>query len=233
MIPSRTLLRFCGGATIVGATLLALSSTVSFLFLQQGQALYRQPLYTPAQMLQFYGAVALLMGISGLAVLQAGATKAAMLGLIGCLMTVLGLATLEIGTSAINAFIFPRLANTPTALSLVSSPAGASLYWYLAGLVLQTFGPLMFGIAIVRARTFPRMAGVLLIVTPLLGVVSFIDDPVVAAVTGIAFAVLCYGAFAWCGTRLLTRGDDAAMQRTAQGRLAEFDSKELVISKKR
>jgi hypothetical protein len=193
--------------------LLAVGYAIGFALPLQG-SIYTNSLYVPAELLQMYGAMILLPGLSGIIVRLVQGQKAARMGLIGCVMIFPGIATLEIGMTAISAFIFPTLASHPATRSLTGSPAGAALVWYLVGLAGTLFGSLLLGIAIVRARALPRLAGVMLIAAVPFFFFSLIDDPLVSTITGIGFALTFGLGCAWCGYGLFAQRKEEEVQVT-------------------
>jgi hypothetical protein len=194
---------------IGGGILLAIGYAISSLFLPQGLiSMYSAPLAIFAYILRIVGAMFLLMGLPAVFAYQAQGRKAVTLSLIGFIMTFLGVAVLEVGMNAIYAFIFPPLATNPATQSLLVSldanrPLGASIAFGL-GLICEVFGPLLLGIAIMRAKVFPRLAGVMFIIIPLLTIIGLPDFLLVQAIIGVAFAVAFGLGIVLCGYSLLS-----------------------------
>lgn len=140
------------------------------------------------------GSMLLLLGLVGLYISQAEA--AGVLGLVGFLTAFLGTAFL-VGALWFELFITPALA--------VEAPGLAEAELGIAGFILvfllSALGWVLFGVATLRARVYPRWAAVLLIVG---GLVAFVPVPL----SGVVFSA----AVAWMGFILFTRSGVAAGQ---------------------
>lgn len=143
-------------------------------------------LYALVFWLYLIGAVLLLLGLVGLYVRQSEA--AGVPGLVGFLVAFAGTALLS-GALWFELFITPALA--------VEAPGLAEAELGLAGFVLSfllvILGWLLFGVATLRARVYPRWAAVLLIVG---AIASLAPIPLAGAVFS--------GAVAWMGFLLFT-----------------------------
>ncbi len=148
------------------------------------------------QLLFLLATVLVLFGLFGLYASQSEA--AGVMGLVGFLLAFLGTALLA-GLSWAQAFVVPFIATRSPAL-LESEPLG-SILSFLA----FTAGWLVFGIATLRARVYPRAAAIVLIVGAVLPFVSFIL-PASAFVFGIGVG--------WLGFALFTGLDAQAGQRS-------------------
>lgn len=205
----RILTRLSGIALIGGGVLLAIGSMISSLMLPEGLIeMYSSPLSIMAYALRIIGAVLLLLGLPAVFARQAQGGNAVVLSLIGFLLLFLGIAMLEVGMNSIYAFIFPPLAtdltSRPILLALdANRPLGASIA-YTIGLVLETFGPLVLGIAILRAKVLPRLAGVMFVVVPLLFILSLPDFLLFQAIIGVILAGAIGLGFVFCGYGLLS-----------------------------
>lgn len=120
------------------------------------------------------------------------------LGLAGLVVGFLG-SVLAAGSSWFSAFVLPALARTAPEIATSAPPAlvdlGDILSWGLL-----TLGWLLFGVAALRARVYPRPAAMLLIVG---AVLVFLPLPFSAIVFGVAVA--------WLGARLIS-GDASGEQ---------------------
>ncbi|HZO74081.1 MAG TPA: hypothetical protein VFB60_17900 [Ktedonobacteraceae bacterium] len=229
---SRALYRLCGMALILGSILFATGYAISSILLPQGGIhIYTDPLAVPAYALRISGAMLLLMGMSGMIIRQAQAARSMKLSLIGFMMTFLGLAMLEVGMNSVFAFIFPPLAARPDARALLISldanrPIVISIAFAL-GLVLEIFGSLMLGIAILRAKVLPRLSGMMLVAIPLLIIIALPDILMVQAITGVAFAVMFGLAFASCGYSFLTATKTSGRAEPAMNGHAAMSEQQL------
>lgn len=142
--------------------------------------------YVIVFLLYLLGAVLLLLGLVGLYTSQSEA--AGVLGLLGFLVAFLGTALVS-GALWFELFITPSLAT--------EAPELAEAELGLAGFILSFLsvivGWILFGVATLRARVYPRPAAVLLIVGAM---VSFVPIPL----SGVFLSV----AVAWFGLMLFT-----------------------------
>ncbi|MFI5913322.1 hypothetical protein [Dactylosporangium sp. NPDC051541] len=105
------------------------------------------------------GAVLMMLGLPVWYVVQAG--RAGKLGVAGFLMTFVGWATLQLGTVPLYSFLAPALYARPGNEEL-AAPGGLDevstgfLVYVSVGLIALNLGILLFGIATIRARVFPR-----------------------------------------------------------------------------
>ena len=137
-------------------------------------------------MLYLLGTMLLLLGLVGLYASQSKAAGA--LGLVGFLVAYLGTALVS-GALWFELFITPSLAAEAPELA----EAELGLVGFILSFLLVIIGWVLFGVATLRARIYPRWAAVLLIVG---AVVSFVPIPL----SGIVLSV----AVAWLGFVLFT-----------------------------
>lgn len=137
-------------------------------------------------LLYLLGTVLLLLGLVGLYASQSEA--AGVLGLVGFLVAFVGTALFS-GAIWFELFITPSLATEAPELA----EAELGFAGFILSFLLVVIGWLLFGVATLRARVYPRWAAILLIVG---AVISFIPIPL----SGIALSV----AVAWLGFILFT-----------------------------
>lgn len=142
--------------------------------------------YTFVFLMYLLGAALLLLGLVGLYVSQS--EEVGVLGFVGFLAAFLGTVLLA-GTLWFELFITPALAVEDAGLA----EAELGLAGFILAFLLVVLGWLLFGVATLRARVYPRWAAVLLIIG---AVVSFVPIPL----SGIVFSV----AVAWLGFILFT-----------------------------
>jgi hypothetical protein len=135
------------------------------------------------------GAVLLLGGLVGLYAYQS--ESAGPLGFAGFAVAFLGTA-LMIGASWSSVFVEPYIAGVAPEL-LEEEPGGLLNLGFTLSFGLVSLGWLLFGVASLRARVYPRSASILLIIGAAL---TFVPLPF----TAIVFAV----SVAWLGFVLLT-----------------------------
>jgi hypothetical protein len=109
--------------------------------------------------------ILILLGLVGLYGRQA--EQAGSFGLVAFLFAFVGTA-LAVGLMWVFAFVLPALAEGAPAF-LDDEPPGALGVAFFVSFILFALGWLLFGVASLRARVFPRWAGVLLIVGAILG----------------------------------------------------------------
>lgn len=133
-------------------------------------------------------------------------------GLIAFLITFFG-AVLTQGATWDQAFTQPALAVAAPEL-LEADPPGPIIFGLLLSYGLVNLGWLLFAVAALRARVFPRPASLLLIVGSLGGLLSLTlagaPPGGVLLYVGIVFDILFFGAIAWMGLIVFTgRGASA------------------------
>jgi hypothetical protein len=212
---ARTLLCWSGLAAISAGMLEALFAVLDFFlfppsqpFIQTSSLSFSQQAATDAwvieQVVNWVAKVFLLWALVGLYSRQAKETG--VLGFIAFLLAFVGI-TLVFGTIWGFFLLAPDLARAAPAF-LDSSPTPFSLlgfFGFLLPFPLALLGFLLFGVASLRAKVFPRWAAVLFILFPLLFVVKgFIPLPSIA---DIAFGVglVWMGATLWVEQRALAR----------------------------
>ncbi len=144
------------------------------------------------------GDVLVLFGLFGLYTRQSEA--AGPLGLVGFLVAFLGTALL-VGASWGDVFVVPILVDAAPELLDAGPP-----FAYVLSLGIFAIGWVLFGVAALRARVYPRWAALLLIVG---AVLSFLPLPLSTALFGVAVA--------WLGLILFT-GRDASSEQPSRVR---------------
>ncbi len=182
-----------GGASVIASALLAVLSFILYLIVVGGgrlsEAATSAVFFLPSGA-QLLAMALLLVGLVALYVRQAEMFGA--LGLIGFLLALLG-TTLAAGALWSQVFVVPQLADVAPAV--VNRGAGSVLAGFLLSFLLFGVGWLLFGVATLRTRIFPRGAVILLIVG---AVISILPLPSRALILEIAAA--------WLGFALLGRG---------------------------
>jgi hypothetical protein len=154
------------------------------------------------------GLVGMLLLVLGLPAWYAvQAHRAGRLGAVSFVMMFLGLAGLEIGTGPLYGYVAPALYARPGNADLAPEGAldtiSAGFAGYgLAAMLLETLGLLLFGVAMIRAKVFPRWIGGVVA----LSTVAIFVVPVEALTIG-----LLLGAVGLCGV-LMARGSVRLIQ---------------------
>lgn len=191
------LMRWAGLAAVVSAALSVMGDLLRlFVDVESSETATTTP-YALVFLLYLLGAVLLLLGLVGLYTSQSEA--AGVLGLVGFLAAFLGTALL-VGVLWFELFITPSLAARAPGLAEAELGLAGFILVFLLGVV----GWLLFGVATLRARTYPRWAAALLMVG---GLVAFVPIPL----AGIVFSA----AIAWLGFILFT-GRSAPAEQTSR-----------------
>jgi hypothetical protein len=159
------------------------------------------------------GLILLVLGLPAWYAVQA--SHAGKLGAVSFVMMFVGLTGLEIGTGPLYGFVAPALYARPGNADLAKQGAldtiSAGFAGYaLATMVLEMLGLLLFGVAMIRAKVFPRWLGWVIALSP----VAIFVVPIEA----VSLSALL-GAIGVCGV-LMARGSVRPPQpQTAQTEL--------------
>ena len=185
-MPSSSLIRLAGLAAVLSGASSVTGDLLSLVVdLESAESAATAP-YVFVFLLYLLGTMLLLLGLVGLYASQSKA--AGVLGLVGFLVAFLGTALVS-GALWFELFITPSLATEAPELA----EAELGLVGFILSFLLVIIGWVLFGVATLRARIYPRWAAVLLIVG---AVVSFVPIPL----SGIVLSV----AVAWLGFVLFT-----------------------------
>jgi hypothetical protein len=189
---SSTLYRFSGIALLIGGVL-AIAGQLLLIAADPGT-----PLWIPGSWLSLAGTLFLILGLPGLYYKQAG--RGGLLGMFGFVISFAGFLFL-VGIQTFDAFVSPTLAASVATKSMADTEAFLPLLLFelLCGLLLIV-GPLLFGIATIRAGVFQRWAAIILII----GSVASLITVAIHNWNEISGAIL-YLAFACFGLLLLSK----------------------------
>ena len=182
---SSNLVRWAGMAALVSGVLSAIGDLLSLGVDLESAGSATTVSYAVVFLLYLLGGGLLLLGLVGFYASQSGA--AGVLGLIGFLVAFLG-TTLFSGALWFELFITPSLATQAPDLA----EAELGLAGFILSFLLVIIGWLLFGVATLRARVYPRPAAVLLVVG---AVVSFAPIPLSGIVLSVAVAWLGFALF--------------------------------------
>jgi hypothetical protein len=200
LLPSSELIRWSGLAAILAAVLLSVGALLNIATETENlsESATTAP-YVFTWLLYLLGGVLLLLGLVGLYARQSEA--AGILGLVGFLVAFLGTALL-VGSAWFQLFGAPVFAvEAPRVID--AEPTGMlALGFVLTFVVFGTLGWILFGIATLRARVYPRAAAILLIAGVL---INFLPTHFTELVFNVAVA--------WLGFVLFTGQGEAAQQR--------------------
>jgi hypothetical protein len=210
---SSTLYRWSGIVLLVGG-LVGLVGAVLVTLLFPGHN------HTPQEVLSgswpwvegllFVGFVLSTLGVPGLYLRQAA--RAGGLGFVGLGLLSLGLLG-EVSLGAISTFIIPILGQwAPTFLTGSSSdkiPLVTFLVLILGTTLLQAVGGILLGMASIRARVFPRWAGILLLASSILSLlIAPLQSSSLANLVELVANGTFFLAFAWFGSALVAQGKE-------------------------
>lgn len=166
---STTLYRLSGIPLLLGAVVSVIAGLMTLFFdssLSASPSTIQSPLWSPYWSLVFVALVLVLLGLPALYLRQAGG-GGTLLGLIGVLLVVLGN---ELGMAMVAYFvsILPLLAAKAPYLINAGFYETSFGVFGLGGASLGVIGPLVLGIAVIRAKVFPPVVGALLIISGIL-----------------------------------------------------------------
>ena len=189
------LMRWSGLAAILAAGLLSIGALLSLATESENLSVSATtPSYAFSSLLYLLGGVLLLLGLVGLYIRQSGSSGT--LRLVAFLVAFLGTA-LAVGATWAELFVAPALAvEAPRVLD--AEPTGMlALGFTLTFVVFLPLGWLLFGVASLRARIYPRAAAILLMVG---AVIAGLPIPLTE--------IVLYVGAAWLGFVLFTeRGE--------------------------
>jgi hypothetical protein len=162
----------------------------------------QSPLWSTFWSVAFVGIVLVLLGLPALYLRQAGG-RGGVLGLIGVFLVALG-SFLGMATTAYFVSILPLLA--AKAPNLINAGYETSLAVFgIGATALGLIGPLLLGIAVIRAKVFPALVGLLLMVSAVLSPVTTFSSGVLFALIGLVGIVSAAIAYGWVGMILTTQ----------------------------
>ncbi len=198
---SSNLIRLSGLAAVVAGLLLTIGDLLSFATEPENLSEWAtMPSYFFVWFLYLLSGVLLLVGLVGLYAYQSEA--AGILGLVGFVGAFSGTA-LVLGAIWAQLFVAPFLAvQSPGALD--TEPTGSLAAGFTLSFALLAVGWLLFRIAALRARVYPQVAVIVLIIG---AVVGFLPIPLTELVLNVAVV--------WLGLSLLSRRGASAAPATA------------------
>jgi hypothetical protein len=200
-------LRIAGGALLVGAVATFLLSLASDIFLQGGDASQSgRSLFVVVNFLSVVAAVPLLLGFT--AAYRVQAPRAGVLGLIGFVCIYLTGLMFGIFFSLLNAIIIPYVYQN--ARSLFQGDNGPPLLFafFISATLFTLIGGVLFGVATLRAKVFPRATGFLFIAAGVLGLVNLLPFSRNVPFLGSLNGYLLFIALAILGYRLWSKGEE-------------------------
>jgi hypothetical protein len=205
---SGTLYRWSGLVLLVGGLLGLVSSILE-------AVLYPGDSATPAQILSATAMLVLSMSFVGFLLIAIGfpggylrqAARAGRLGFVGFVLLSLGLLLGGVGLGAVLTITLPYLAQSAPKL-LTGGPPPALLLLLIGSTLLWAVGSIFLGIASIRARVFPRWAGILLLASGIISIIGIPFPPLLSNIIEPAGEVVLFLAFAWFGYALVAQGKE-------------------------
>jgi hypothetical protein len=166
---SSTLYRLSGISLLLGALVSVVAGLMTLLFdssLSASPSTIQSSLWSPYWSLVFVALVLVLMGLPAF-YLQQARGRGGLLGLIGVSLVVLG-SFLGMAMVAYFVSILPELAaKAPNLINAGFYETSFGVFGLFSA-VLLIIGPFVLGIAVIRAKVFPPLVGVLLMVSGIL-----------------------------------------------------------------
>jgi hypothetical protein len=199
---STTLYRLSGIILLFGALVSVIAGLMTLLLdvSNDSPKTIQNPLWPTYFSLFFVAVALLLMGLPALYLRQAGG-RGGVLGFIGVLLMVLG-SFLQVAIAGYFVFILPVLAAQAPQLIDAGFEAGFEIIPLSWG-VLLTIGPILLGIAVIRAKVFPPFVGILLLVVGILSPSTVVFSGLLATLVGLVSTVSAAIAYSWVGTTLV------------------------------
>lgn len=150
--------RLAGKALVAGGALSIAGYAITGTVFGDGDDRFTRALWAPLYSIALAGAILTVLGLS--AVFAAHRDRAARLTLAGYVGTLTALAMLNVGEGVVEAFIKPYLVTHGGIPN--EDPTALSVYFGIGGLFILV-GLVSLGMAVIRAKVFPRWVGVLII----------------------------------------------------------------------
>jgi hypothetical protein len=125
----------------------------------------------------------------------------------GLVLLSLGLLLGGVGLGAVLTITLPYLAQSAPKL-LTGGPPPALLLLIIGSTLLWAVGSIFLGIASIRARVFPRWAGILLLASGIISIIGIPLPPLLSNIIEPAGEVVLFLAFAWFGYALVAQGKE-------------------------
>ncbi|GAC1613777.1 MAG: hypothetical protein NVS4B7_05460 [Ktedonobacteraceae bacterium] len=202
---SRILYRWSGGTLIVSSILLIIEIVVSNVMCPGHNCTSQQEMSLPwllVSLTWLIGSLLFLIGFPGMYLRQS--ERAGVLGFVGFILVFFAVLLGEAAFSLLQIIVLPYLAQHAPQLAGPNSGPPALFVLFIVPPLMITIGSILLGIATMRARMFPRLAGILLLVS---GIIFLLTIPPLPSPLGdileVAAFVASDVAFLWCGYILM------------------------------
>jgi hypothetical protein len=205
---STTLFRLSGIVLLLGAAVSVIAGLMTLFFdssLSASPSTIQSPLWSTYWSLVFVALALVLMGLPALYLRQAGG-RGGLLGLIAVFLVVLG-SFLGMAITAYSVSIMPLLA--AKAPNLINAGYESSLALFgIGATAFGIIGPILLGIAVIRAKVFPSFIGILLIVAAVLSPSTEFSG-LLFTLLGLVGTIAAAIAYGWVGM-ILTQQQNVA-----------------------
>lgn len=219
---STQLFRVSGISLLLGALINLIAALLVFFVntsFTASPATFQSPLWSTHYSLSFASIALTLIGLPAFYLRMRG-QRGDRLGFFGLLFIVFG-TFLILGMAGYFVSVLPLVAaKAPQILtaSLVSSGFGI---FPLGGTLLLTIGTILLGIAVLRAKVFPALVGILLLVWTVLNLANFfLQSGLPATLVGLLSAIAWAGAYGWVGLMLVQQSGTTAAEAAYQPQTA-------------
>jgi hypothetical protein len=150
-----------------------------------------------------------LFGLFGLFVRQA--QRGGIMGLLGFFFTFLGFLFVYVVAGFFFGTLLPYLA--AKGATSFADPFSMVMPYGLIGGILILVGTILLGITIIRAKIFPRLTGIFLIVGGILTPASILGLNLIVSLIGSVSLILLALGFTWIGSLLFSQSEEVVTLR--------------------
>jgi len=214
---STQLFRVSGISLLLGALLSLIDALLSFfvnLSFTAPPATFQSPLWPTYYSLYFASIALALIGLPAL-YLRLRGQRGDRLGFFGLLFILVG-SFLVLGMAGYFVSVLPVVAAKAPQILTATLESGFDIF-PLGGTLFLTIGTILLGIAVLRAKVFPTMVGILLLAWTVLNLLNFFfQSGLLATLAGLLSALAWAAAYGWVGMMLVQQagvsGEAAAYQ---------------------
>ena len=205
---STQLFRVSGISLLLSALLSLIAALLSFfvnLSFTAPSATFQSPLWSTHYSLSFASIALTLIGLPAL-YLRLRGQRGDRLGFFGLLFILVG-SFLVLGMAGYFVSVLPVVAAKAPQILTATLESGFDIF-PLGGTLFLTIGTILLGIAVLRAKVFPTMVGILLLAWTVLNLLNFFfQSGLLATLAGLLSTLAWAAAFGWVGMMLVQRAD--------------------------
>lgn len=210
---STTLYRLSGISLLVGSLLGVIWSILNAVLYPGHQETAQQILSFPWMLvasLYLAGYLLLALGLPGMYRRQAARTGG--WGVVGFVLILVSVLMGGVLLGLIQIATMPHQAQSDPGAVSQPPPAAAFVLFVTIPVLLVAVGAILLGIASLRARVFPRGAGVLLLVSGIIALVSLaVPSAIIETILEALWNGVFFLAFGWFGSALVAQGKERVM----------------------